>query len=167
MPLVPLKALLWRRVNNATFQTLNDLSPGQYDIRLTKNPDIAKFFSDLPTHAPTSLGGYTIDVSLEPFDGPDPVPATTLQVRFMGEDSERADWYIRSQRRETAYPLWRPTRGVPSTFNASRRDFVVLLRDTAGNFHARFIHEESFAKLPNDVQSALLGKQLGVKEWQT
>src|SRR5690348_2329683 len=129
MALIELKAILWRRVLQATFDTLTGVSAGQYHIALTTAPEIEAFFTGLPRRDATDRGGYVIDVPIAAFDGNPPVDATTLVVRYMGPESERKDWYIRAQRPDNAYPLWRVGRGVAATFNDERRDFVLLLRD--------------------------------------
>lgn len=166
MALIRLKAILWRRANKATFDTLRGNSGGQYDIRLNKDPALLEFFAGLAQHDPTELGGYTIDVPIHAHDGPDPVGETTLQVRFMGQESDREDWYIRAQRPDTAYPLWRPGRGVPATFDSERRDFVLVLRDVNDQFHARWISDEAFDSLPGALRSRMLEKQTGVMQCQ-
>lgn len=165
MSLVPLQAVLWRHVNKATFDTLTGKSKGQYDIRLTKHPKVEDFFAGLSRQDVTSKGGYTLTVPIEPFDGPDPVPATTLEIRFMGPGSERKDWYIRAQRPDTAYALWRPGRGVPIEFDEERRDFVLLLRDTLNRFHARWLRDEALQDVPEAVRSKMLAKEIGVMTW--
>jgi hypothetical protein len=169
MTLVPLRAMLWRRVNRATFDTLHGNSPGQYHITLTASPAVASFVAALPKYELTELGGYTVDLPIEPFDGTDPVLAETLRIRYMGGQSQRKDWNIPAQRPETAYTLWRPGRGVPAkkTFAQKRRDFILVLLDANHHYHARFIRDESFAKLPHEVQDLLNESQFGVKTWET
>src|SRR4051794_19246600 len=158
--------MLWRRVNDATFQTLTGKCIGQYDIRLTKNPDVAGFFSALPTYDATSLGGYPVDAPIEPFVGPNPVPASILKVRFMGEGSERRDWYIRAQRPDSAYPLWRPGRAFPSNYEpqGTDRKFIIVARDVNGRFHARWINEAEFAHLPERLRGQMESEDVGIIE---
>ena len=162
MALVELKAILWRRVLQATFDTLKGLSPGQYHIALTTATDIEAFFTGLPQRDPTDLGGYEVDVPIASFEGTPPVDPTTLVVRYMGPRSERKDWYIRAQRPETAYPLWREGRGVPAAFNGERRDFVLLLRDVHDQVHARWIADEHFDSLPEQLRNRMIASQIGV-----
>jgi hypothetical protein len=80
----------------------------------------------------------------------------------MGADSERRDWNIPSQRPETAYSLWRSGRGVQTQFDETRRDFVLLLRDTNDQFHARWIRDESFDQVPERLRALMLSKPIGV-----
>jgi 5-methylcytosine-specific restriction protein B len=155
-------AILWRKCNKATFDSLNDLSDGQYDIRLTKN-DYEHFFLALPPVDQTDLGGYSLYVPLEPFVGPQAVAATEIKVRFMGEKSGRKDWNIPSQRRATAYALWRQGRGVSKAFNEKAQEFMLIIRDIDGKFHARWIHDRDFTALPLAVQQVLNSKEAGWK----
>ena len=166
MALIEIKAILWRRVLRATFDTLTGVSSGQYHIALTTAPEIDAFFVGLPRRDPTEHGGYTVDVPIASFDGSEPVDATTLVIRYMGPESERKDWYIRAQRPDTAYPLWRAGRGVPATFRDQRRDFVLLLRDVHDQFHARWVADEHFDSLPEQLRSRMLSRQIGVMQCQ-
>lgn len=153
-------AILWRKCNKATFDTLNDSSAGQYDIRLTRR-DYEKFFLGVAKADETELGGYTLNVVLEPFTGPSPVALTTIKVRFMGELSGRKDWNIPSQRQGTAYPLWRPGRGVGTTFTADANEFMLIIRDVDGKFHARWIHHADFSALPDNIKTMLSENEVG------
>jgi hypothetical protein len=129
--------LLWRKVLGATIETLRGQSPGQYDVRLAKPAGIAEFFEGLPQE-PTDLGGYNVQVPLEAVREPVPVAATSIEVAYIGPDSRRNDWRIPSQRPDTAYPLWRNGTGLLDS-TESGEDFVVLLRDPEGRFHARWL----------------------------
>ncbi|MDN2717448.1 hypothetical protein [Janthinobacterium sp. SUN120] len=153
-------AILWRKCNKATFDSLNDLSAGQYDIRLTKR-DYENFFLGVAMEDVTELGGYTLKVVLEPFTGPSPVERTSIKVRFMGESSGRKDWNIPSQRKGTAYPLWRPGRGASKVFKNDANEFMLLIRDANGKFHARWIHHADFSALPQDIQNILNQSEVG------
>lgn len=153
-------AILWRKCNKATFDSLNDLSAGQYDIRLTRR-DYENFFLGVDRVDPTELGGYSLNVPLEPFTGPSPVDPTSIKVRFMGDSSGRKDWNIPSQRKGSAYPLWRPGRGVSKAFNADANEFMLIIRDATGKFHAQWIHHADFSALPQDVQNILNQSEVG------
>ncbi|NHZ91401.1 hypothetical protein F2P45_20670 [Massilia sp. CCM 8733] len=161
--LKPVSAILWRKCNKATFDTLNDLSDGQYDIRLARR-DFQNFFVDVEQTNLTGLGGYTLNVPLEPYTGASPVAQTVLKVRFMGEKSGRKDWNIPSQRKDTAYPLWRPGRGVGGVFNEHANEFMLLIRDKSGKFHARWIHHADFNALPEEIRNFLNADEVG---WRT
>jgi hypothetical protein len=156
------KALLWRICNQATFDSLHGRSQGQYDIRLTTKPLIGEFFAGLKQDAPTSLGGYTLRVPIAAFEGPNSVPPMVLDVRYMGPRSERKDWNIPAQRPETAYPLWRPGRGVPKTSEAAAKDYVLLVRDVNDAFHARWLRGANLSSLPANVREAILAETVGV-----
>jgi 5-methylcytosine-specific restriction protein B len=160
---IRVNALLWRICNGATFDSLHGRSKGQYDIRLSTDPRIATFFDGLPHDEPTELGGYTLHVPIAAFTGPGAVPAMTLDVRYMGQTSQRKDWNIPAQRPETAYPLWRPGRGIPDTVAASAGDYVLLVRDTFGSFHARWLRGANLPLLPPRVREAILAEGVGVQ----
>jgi hypothetical protein len=156
------EAVLWRRWNQAVHDTLHGISQGQYDIRLTSLPAVGEFLAGLPRVEPTEMGGFTMRVPIAPLDSNDPVAQTELGIRFMGQQSQRADWYIRAQRPETAYPLWRPGRGVPDTYDATKREFLLLVRDHEHRFHARWVHDESFDSLPRELRESCLSSTVGV-----
>jgi 5-methylcytosine-specific restriction protein B len=159
-----LSAILWRRVNKATVDTLTGQSPGQYDIRLGSSIEIGKFFEEVPRRNQTALEGFTLDVPLQPFDGTNPVSAETLVVRYMGQSSARRDWYIPSQRPSTAYPLWRVGRGLPSGMSTSPQPphYIILAKDIDGNFHARWLTASGFALLPKEMKSMAQEEEVGV-----
>jgi hypothetical protein len=161
--LKPISAVLWRRCNQATFDTLNGNSSGQYDIRLAKGLDFREFFRGISPVNHTNLGGYTLEIPIQAFDGEPPVTGTELIVRFIGEKSERKDWYIPSQRPATAYELWRPGRGVGAQFNVERPEYLVLIRDYDDAFHARWISSDSISKLPIEMQQLLSSNECGVR----
>lgn len=158
-----IQAILWRKANQATVDTLRGASAGQYDIRLVRNsPELEGFFDGLNRVDPTDQGGYTIHVPIAAFNGSNPVPAQSLDVRFMGESSTRKDWYIPSQRPATAYPLWRKGRGLPASAVAPIDAFVCLIKDTEGQFHARWLTQRTVERLPAEIREALTSKEVGV-----
>lgn len=152
--LIRVNAILWRRWNEATFDSLQGHSKGQYDIRLS-TAEFAPFFADVARTEHTDLGGYSIDVPLHAFTGANPVPGQQVTVRFMGAQSKRRDWNIPSQRPETAYDLWRRGRGVPSSFTAAGNEYLIIVRDVNGGFHARWINDAHFAQLPPSIQAMM------------
>jgi len=85
MAIKSVKAVLWRRVNKSNVDSLTGRSAGQYDIRMGKQPWIAQFFEGLPQQEPTANGGFTLPVLIQPFEGESPIPATVLNVRYMGD----------------------------------------------------------------------------------
>ena len=98
-----ISGIVWRNLNKATFDTLNNRSPGQYDIRLG-SADYSAFFDGLPRENATNIGGFSLTVPLTSFPA-DTGASTPLVVRYMGNDSSRRDWNIPSQRSATAYSL--------------------------------------------------------------
>jgi hypothetical protein len=157
-------AILWRRVNKATVDTLRGQSRGQYDIRLAQPAGISDFFSGVPRQDKTGLGGYTLHIPIEGYEGANPVPSQSIRVRYMGDRSERRDWNIPSQRPETAYPLWRRGRGLPAgaTKPPAPAHYVIIVRDTEGKFHARWLTNEGFQHLPEDMKRAAQANEVGI-----
>jgi hypothetical protein len=160
--------LLWRQVLEATIDTLEGRSRGQYHIGLARPPGIEAFFEGLP-RVSTPLGGYTIEVPLAPVTKPEPVPASKIEVAYLGPESRRRDWRIPSQRPETAYPLWRSGVGLLDTTRPGE-DYVVLVRDPFGAFHARWLRGSELERLPATLANRLRGstngvEALGESEW--
>lgn len=161
----PVAAIMWRWCNQATYDTLHGNSGGQYHIDIPDSPALHDFFEGV-VQTPTALGGYEMTVPINPFEGERPVPAQTLPVRFLGPKSRRKDWNISSQRPDTAYPLWRPGRGVPEVYDNSWREYLVLVRDVEGAFHARWISTASFESLPQWVSQTLASKKYGARSYE-
>ncbi|WP_250452749.1 hypothetical protein [Caballeronia sp. ATUFL_M2_KS44] len=158
-----ISAILWRKCNQATFDSLNGTSRGQYDIRLTRRA-FEGFFKGIPKTNPTKLGGFDLVVPIQPFTGTPSVPETEITVRYMGDDSQRKDWNIPSQRPDTAYALWAPGRGVDTTFDIGKRDYALIIRDVDGGFHARWIKDAEFEKLPGSVRALMTSAEVGWEE---
>lgn len=158
--LKPLDAILWRKSNQATLDSLRGLSRGQYDIRLTR-ADFSGFFDGFPRADPTGHGGFTLTIPIAAFDGQDPVDATELKIRYMGPSSERRDWYIPSQRPDSAYELWRPGRGPALTGAPGANEFLVIARGLDKQFHARWITDQVFQTLPPSLKQAMQSADAG------
>lgn len=155
-----LDAFLWRRCNQATLDTLLGVSDGQYDIRLLKR-DYIPFFRGLTQTNPTKLNGFDIVLTIQPFNGSNPVQMGELVIRYMGPLSKRKDWNIRSQRPTTAYELWRDKRGFETRANVGQYDFIIIARDTDNDFHARWIRTEDFKSLPLKMQQHMTKVEAG------
>lgn len=149
--------MLWRRVLQATIDTLDGESRGQYDIRLARPNGIAGFFDGL-AQTPNGKGGYSVKVLLEPAPGVGP---ESVEVAYIGPQSARNDWRITSQRPNTAYPLWRKGTGLLPTTSAGD-DFVLLLRDPVLKYHARWLRKAERPRLPMRVASELAKGNAGV-----
>lgn len=165
MARITVSAVMWRLCNKATYDTLHGNSGGQYHIAIPDSTKIHEFFEGVP-RAPTDLRGYEMEVPIAPFDGDPPVEAQELTVRFMGPDSSRKDWNIVAQRPMTAYPLWRPGRGVPDDYDSSWHEYVVLVKDRNRAFHARWISTAAFERLPDVVREPLSSKKYGARSYQ-
>jgi 5-methylcytosine-specific restriction enzyme B len=158
-----IKGVLWRRVLQATIDTLQDASKGQFHIALTANPLISVFFDGLPKQKPTQNGGYELEVPIAAYDGPSPVTGQTLTIRYMGKNSARRDWNIPSQRSDTAYPLWRPGRAFPVGKPPSPGvDTIILVRDQHDRFHARWLKAANVATLPQPLRDEIMRDEAGV-----
>jgi hypothetical protein len=153
--------ILWRLVLKATIDTLAGRSRGQYDIRLARPAGIEEFFAGLPRRD-TNLGGYTVDVPIAAATRPIAVPATSLSVAYLGPESRRRDWRIPSQRPTTAYPLWRKGTGLLDS-TKSKEDFVVLIRDPDGEFHARWLRRDAVSLLPPSLAARMSVGTAGVE----
>src|SRR3954463_9839310 len=172
--------LLWRKVLEATIDTLEGRSRGQYDIRLARPNGIEGVFAGLPRSPETALGGYevagppaavsAVAVPLGPGSARIPVPEPPLPVAYIGPESRRADWRVPSQRPDSAYPLWRRGVGLrPGT--PPDQDYVVLVRDPENRFHARWLRGPELAALPGTLASRLEQGTAGVEslaapEWE-
>ncbi len=156
--------VLWRLVEDATLDTLNDRSRGQYDIRLTRDEAFERFFEGLPRTGVTALGGFTISVPIEAAPGPPSVEPRTLRVRHMGPRSRRRDWYIPSQRSSTAYPLWRPGVRFDPAQTRPDTDYVILVRDDGDRFHARWLKGADVGSLPAALRRRMRNEHVGVAE---
>ena len=148
-----ISGIVWRNLNKATFDTLNNRSPGQYDIRLG-SADYSAFFDGLPRENATNIGGFSLTVPLTSFPTADTGASTPLVVRYMGNDSSRRDWNIPSQRSATAYSLWRPDRRLPDA--PSDKSFLVLLKTYSGKYYGRLILARELDYLPEDLKDLLL-----------
>jgi len=153
--------LLWRQVLKATIDTLNGRSRGQYDIRLANPEGIEAFLAGLPRHE-TDLRGYTVEVPIAAASEPIVVPAMSIEIAYVGEDSKRKDWRIPSQRPATAYPLWRAGVGLLDS-TQPKEDFVVLIRDPGHTFHARWLRADAVSSLPERLSERLLHGTAGVE----
>jgi len=164
-----IEALLWRRVNKATYDSLKGISRGQYDIRLGRTPNYESFFMGIDPTNETDLGGFDLVIPIAPFEGEDPAQETTIIIRYMGPESQRKDWYIRAQRPDTAYPLWAPGRGFPTDYQHSDGDspYVFIIRTVDRRFHARMVSREDLGHFPEMVRKLCRSEDFGVKFFAT
>ena len=155
-----ISAFLWRNANTATVDSLIGESKGQYDIRLT-SIDFIDFFKTLHQKNHTAHGGFEIVVPIESFDGLLKVDEKEVIIRFMGKKSARKDWYIRAQRPDTAYDLWREKRGFLSKKDVGNDDYIIIARDSDNKFHARWVRSHDFQDLPlimrDNISKAAVG----------
>lgn len=149
-------SILWRNYNQATIDTLTGKSAGQYDIRLGAKGNFAEFFEEIPRENPTDLGGYDINFQIEEVkDSSSNIicEKKEITVRYMGEKSKRKDWYIRSQRPETAYPMWVQSGRFPG--KADEKSYILLIRTTSGRFYGRVLLSDEIDMLPECIKNEL------------
>lgn len=159
MAKIPIDAILWRKVTDTNYNTLDGTAKGEYDIRLGRDDLVDGFFAGLTRANPTSLGGFTLEIDLAPLESTDPVPQSKLRIRHMGAKSERQDWYIASQRPTTAYPLWRLPRVAP---DRTQVNYIIIARGVDGSYHGRWLKPKAFARLPSSLQGRLRSATFGV-----
>lgn len=161
---VHVHSILFRRLQNSNAEAFLGGNRGEYDLRYGKLPAIATFTADLPAELPTTLGGWTKQLPIEPLDGPDPVPAKNLRLRYMGPGGARADdTYIASQSSDP-YPLWKPDRARPGATVAADLvgDVALVIKDVRGHLHARWILREDLPDLPDGLRQAIDRHEKGV-----
>lgn len=154
------KAFLWRKANSSTLDTLLGESKGQFDIRFNRT-NYSGFFKGVPKENLTSDGGFEIKVPIESFDGPVKVDSKEIIVRAMGQKTQRKDSYIKSQRPDTAYDLWREKRGFASRGAVGSNDYIIIVRDSDNKFHARWIRTQDFQDLPDAMRENIKTADVG------
>ena len=161
MPLVRVTGVFWRWINGASHRTLHNNYEGQYHITVPKTVDkpLRIFLGELPQRDLTGSGGFTVNIPIERFDGEQPVEPRNLTIRYMGGSSERGDWNFPSQATDP-YPLWAPSRGVSNEFDEQAREYIMLIRDEDGRFHARW--QRGVDDLPNPLRIQIASRNSGV-----
>tara|TARA_B110000196_G_scaffold164928_1_gene141837 strand:- start:6522 stop:8192 length:1671 start_codon:yes stop_codon:yes gene_type:complete len=153
-------AILWKKVMEATADTLRGVSKGQYHIELGKGDDITDFFDGCNKIPSQNNGGFEIVLPIHSVGGTSPVESTSVSIKFLGENSSRKTWIISSQRPETAYSLWQEGSAFPNGIGDD--NYIVLVKDSLGFYHARWIDDVDFKALPSDVSSRMQSKNFGV-----
>ena len=155
--------MFWRRVWEASHKALHGVYSGQYHITVpvTSGDDLLSFLGDLPQYDRTDNGGFTINIPIRRFDGNPPVEPQNVKVRYMGPRSVRKDWNFPAQSTE-AYSLWAPQRGVPDVYDPDREEYIMLIKDENGGFHARWQH--GTADLPGPLRGRVQANESGVWE---
>jgi 5-methylcytosine-specific restriction protein B len=170
MTKLPVSAVLWKKATETNFKALNGELRGEFDFRLGTDPSFREFFSSLAQESPTALGGYNHSVPIEPFTGPNSVPARTIVLRYMGPSAARAnDTYFASQQPSATYDLWRKGRSFPdgAVYGDVEGDRVLVVRDGNGGFHARWLRRDDIAALPQPIRDAIQNEERGVLEIDT
>lgn len=161
MPLVRLHSVLWRKINDSSYQTLDGTFNGQYEIRLGSQDEISDFLADLPEEQPTPSGGFTKRIPLSAFDGDPSVGSFTLDIAKRGPNSKRGDWNIVRQQTKP-YPLWQLSRlGNPGKASVVDKCYLIICKDIEGHYHARWLDASDVANLPGDLRSELSSRDVG------
>jgi 5-methylcytosine-specific restriction enzyme B len=158
------KSVLWRKLNQATLDTLRGKSSGQYHVTLGATLNLDGFLNAFIPRNPTEKKGYEYKVALEPYN--DLIPANSigssdLTIKYMGEESARADWNIPAQRPSTAYPMWNVQRRVPPTGTLSS-SFLCIIRTQDDKYYGRLILEDEINNVPLSLRSKMLEKEMGI-----
>ena len=161
MPMLKVTGVFWRRINSASHRTLHNDNDGQYHITVPKAVDgpLRSFLGELPQRDHTPLGGFIIDIPIERFEGEPPVEAQDLAIKYMGPDSQRGDWNFPAQATDP-YPLWAPGRGVSDEFDPEAPEYLMLVRDENGGFHARW--QRGVDDLPEPLRDKITAEESGV-----
>lgn len=162
---IPVKAVLFRVLTATNWSTLTGNQRGQYDLRLTSDPDFGTFF-DVP--GDPAVGTWPRDIEIQPFDGSDPIPARVIPYDYYGAAGARGDYRFPKQKYNlpSAYPLWNPERVATLTtaFSQIEGATVIVVRDVNDNFHARWLSAEAVERLPEPLRSRIKNKKAGVFE---
>ena len=163
MALLRVVAVFWRYINIASHRTLHGGYTGQYHITVPKAQDeaIHALIGELPTYDHTDQGGFSKDIPIGRFDGRPPLPPQNLKIRYMGEHSQRADWNFPAQA-TNPYPLWAPGRGVSDAFDPQHREYLMVIKDVEGNFHARW--QRGTDNLPHPIREFIEAHEIGIWE---
>lgn len=166
---IPVDAVLYTHVSASSLGALRGHNKGQYDLRLGSDLAIGEFFSELPEESPTEHGGWTKWVTFEPFEGANPVDQAKSRhrLRFMGPNAKRKnDHYFAAQQPSSQYPLWGFGRAFATSASNDdlANDVVLIIKDNAGGFHARWVPASEIGSLPSQLTTAIITKRSGV--WQ-
>ena len=157
------RAVFWRKILEASHKTLHGIYTGQYHITVpgTVNHQLLGFLGDLPQYEQGENGGFSVNIPIERFDGTPPVEPQDLEVRYMGPFSQRKDWNFPGQSTDP-YPLWAPRRGVPDEYDPDGREYIMLIKDENGGFHARW--QQGTSDLPDPLRQRVGDNENGVWE---
>ena len=161
MSVVRVYAVFWRRIWEASHKALHAQYSGQYHITVpgTIGEELDGFLEGLTRYDPTNNGGFTIDIPIQRFDGTPSVEPQSIKVRYMGQMSARKDWNFPAQS-TGAYPMWGPGRGVSNVYDPSMQEYIMLVKEEGGSFHARWQHGTD--DLPTPLQQRMQASEFGV-----
>jgi 5-methylcytosine-specific restriction protein B len=155
-----IKSVLWKKVMEATIDTLTGKSTGQYHIELGRGSGVEAFFDCCNQGNQNATGGFEIDLPIERVDCNPAVASETLPIKFLGANSARKTWIMSSQRPTTAYPLWREARAFPNGVVGD--NYILILRDNDDLFHARWLNASDISSLPAQLSKLIQSKDFDV-----
>lgn len=161
-------AILWRKYLTATSHAVWGISSSQYYFEL---PDRGydQFFGRNCISSTDSDGNRTFKITLESFDGdPSSGPREVTFAQKRPGVHREGSWTVDSIRdgSGSAYDLWRKNRGPTAEYEklpAAEKDtnYIVVVRDTDGRFHGRWIRGTDFDALPSAVRDILSSENAG------
>ena len=77
----------------------------------------------------------------------------------MGRDSRRKDWNFPAQS-TNPYPLWAPGRGLVDEYDPNVQEYIFLIKDEFGGFHARW--QRGTHDLPDPIRPIIESRDAGV-----
>ena len=161
MASIKVAAVFWRRVLEATHKTLHGGYKGQYHIAIPSDggQSLEAFIEGLERYNPTGHEGFSVDVPVARFDGEHSVEAQIVKLRYMGPKSRRKDWNFPGQS-TNPYPLWAPRRGVSDEYDPDVLEYIMMIRDELGAFHARW--QRGTTNLPEPLRLRVEASECGV-----
>lgn len=159
------ESVLYAEATDSNLKSLRHESNGQYDFRYGTKPEFGEFFKGVAASTTTPLGGFDLSVPIASFDGENPVPAAAMVVRNMGPKAARGpDVYVRAVQPGSGYALWTAPRAFSTAVSRDDllEDVALIIRDTSGQYHARWIRNKDRAALPPSLNSAIRSNKKGV-----
>jgi hypothetical protein len=117
-------------------------------------------------------GNQAFKIVLQGFEGEDSAnPHEVIIAQKRSGVHREGTWTVDSIRDGSgaAYDLWRKNRGPIARYNdlppgEKDKNYIVIIRDTDGCFHGRWVRGSDFDALPNRVQEALKSENAGWRQ---
>jgi hypothetical protein len=167
----PIDAILWRKYLAATSHAVWGVNSSQYYFEL---PDrgYEQFFGKNFTPFKDRDGNSAFRISLESFNGnPSAGPRDITFAKKRPGVHREGNWTVDSIRdgSGTAYDLWRKNRGPVDQYDnlppdEKDKNYIVIVRDTDGLFHGRWVRGSDFDVLPIKIQNILSSENAGWRQ---